>query len=348
MNAQRNANTSVQADGPTRAEQTTKIFRLLKGMHSTHLIDIGVKLDFFEKTADAGPSGLTARELAAECKTHADYTQIWCQAAAGLELLETFEPAAHSTRDPATRYVLAPFMDELLAKKDGNYYLGGFPAVHLELARDYKRVPELFRTGKIFPYQKHEKRFFLSIAEGLKTLPRIFLALILPEFPDLKRRLEEGANVLDIGCGGGYAVVEIAKNFPQSTCLGVDIEPNSITMARRLIRKNKLQKRVRVVLVRGNRSYGRGGSFDLATLFLVLHEISPKMKQRVIDSAARALSPGGTLLIYDEAYPETMSELKSEPQIFAVMAQWYVGTWGNVINTKLEIKEMVLRAGLVT
>jgi ubiquinone/menaquinone biosynthesis C-methylase UbiE len=320
----------------------------VKGLHAIYLIDIGVKLGFFEKVADAGTGGLTARELAAASKTHPDYTQFWCQAAAGLELVECVDPTDHGTRDSDAKYALAPFMDELLARKDGNYYIGGFPAVALELARDYRRVPDLFRSGKTFPYQKHDKRFFVSVAMGLKTLPKIFLALVLPEFPDLMRRLEQGANILDIGCGGGHALVEIAKNFPRTTCLGVDIEPNSIMLARRLIRKNKLQKRVRAVVVKGNQEYGRESSFDLATLFLALHEISPKMKQRVIDSTARALVPGGTLLIYDEAYPERMSELKSEPQIFAVMAQWFEGTWGNVVNTSSEIKEMVSRAGLVT
>jgi len=238
-------------------------------------------------------------------------------------------------------------MDELLAMRDGNYYVGGFPSVHLELARDYSRVPALFRNGRTFSYQKHGKRFFGSVAEGLKTLPKIFLALILPEFPDLGRKLEEGANVLDVGCGGGYAIVEIAKNFPRSTCLGVDIEPNSVRLAKLLIRKNKLEKRARAVLVKENQAYGHDGSFDLVTFFLVLHEISPMMKQHAIEFVARVLAPAGTLLIYDEAYPERVSELKSEPQIFAVMAQWYEGTWGNVINTRSEIREMVSKAGLV-
>ena len=54
-----------------------------------------------------------------------------------------------------------------------------------------------------------------EVAEALKTLPRIFLDLVLPNLPGLNARLADGARVLDVGCGGGWGVVQIAERFPR-------------------------------------------------------------------------------------------------------------------------------------
>ena len=52
------------------------------------------------------------------------------------------------------------------------------------------------------------------VAEALKRLPRISLDLVLPRLPELGARLQAGARVLDIRCGGGWATVQIAERFP--------------------------------------------------------------------------------------------------------------------------------------
>jgi hypothetical protein len=54
----------------------------------------------------------------------------------------------------------------------------------------------------------------------------------------------------------------------------------------------------------------------------------------------------GLLLLFDERYPSKPGDLRDPAQIFAVMAQWYEMTWGNIINTKEEIHEMLARQGM--
>jgi ubiquinone/menaquinone biosynthesis C-methylase UbiE len=87
-------------------------------------------------------------------------------------------------------------------------------------------------------------------------------------------------------------------------------------------------------------------SVDLVTTFLVLHEIEPSRKDAVIARCVRALRPGGELLIFDERYPSRPTELRDPVQIYAVMAQWYELTWGNVIGTGEDIRALVRRHGL--
>ncbi len=88
------------------------------------------------------------------------------------------------------------------------------------------------------------------------------------------------------------------------------------------------------------------GAFDLVMSFLVLHEIRPDQKRAVLEQFTRALRPDGTLLIFDECYPSNSGELRDPAQIYAVMAQWYEMTWGNIINTKEEIHAMLAEQGM--
>jgi cyclopropane fatty-acyl-phospholipid synthase-like methyltransferase len=281
---------------------------------------------------------MTPDALAAAAGLHVPYVRSWCETACGLELLDY---------DPAAGYRFAPFMDELLGQPEATYYLGRFPNAHFQVARDYARYPDLFRSGGVFPYQQHDQAFFRSIAEGLQTLPRMFLDAVLPKLPDLAARLESGARILDLGCGGGYAIVAFAERYPNVRCVGIDVEATSIGLAQELIRERGLEDRVEArVIDPAAWPPEFSGAFDLVTTFLVLHEIDPRLKDAVIGLCAGALRPGGQVLIFDERYPSSPDELRDPAQIFAVMAQWYEVTWGNVVNTREEIRALLERQGL--
>ena len=63
------------------------------------------------------------------------------------------------------------------------------------------------------------------------------------------------------------------------------------------------------------------GAFDVATSFLVVHEIAQALKGAAFASIARALKPGGYFLIFDEVYPVTDEALRRMPTRFAALAQ---------------------------
>src|SRR5262249_37527103 len=109
------ANEPVTTPETTRPAQMAKIFGYLKGLHATHLIDLGRKLGLFEELA-AEPVGAWPEALAARPALHQAYVRQWCETACGLELLDY---------DPVAGYHLAPFMDDILARPDATYYLGG-------------------------------------------------------------------------------------------------------------------------------------------------------------------------------------------------------------------------------
>jgi len=331
------AKEAVSSPESPRVVQMNKVFGYIKGLHATHLMDIGTKLGLFTQLAGA-PGGLTADALAAQLGLHPPYVRQWCETACALELLDY---------DPGTGYRLAPWMDEILGQPEATYYLGSFPDVHLMVARDYARYPDLFRSGGVYLYQEHEESFFRSLAVATCALPRMFLDAVVPKLPGLQRRLEEGMTILDVGCGGGYALVEFAHRYPKVRCMGIDVEPHSIQLAQEFIRAQGVQERVEARLVEGTSwPVEWRGTFDLVTTFLVLKEIHPEQKDAVLKLCMEMLRPGGQLLLFDERYPSTPAELRDPSQFYAVMAQWYELTWGNIVSTREEIHALLAQQGL--
>jgi len=319
--------------GPSLSDQVTKLYDLIGGYHATHLIEIARELGVWQIVTSS--PGITSAELARRLGTDAFYTDVLCRTAFAFELIEREREG----------WRMAPHFEEILGTPDATFYLGEAARIHMLVGRDYAEAPRRFRDGSTYPYQDHDVEFIEGVAGALRTLPRIFTDLVLPKLPALKRRFEEGARVLDVGCGSGWALVHIAERFPNVRCVGVDTEPRSIELADALIRSRGLADRCEARLL-GAESLAEEAAYEIATSFLVVHEISPPVKERAFSSIARCLVPGGRFVIFDEAYPETDEALRTMPSRFGALAQWFELTWGNRVNTRTELGELCRQAGM--
>ena len=323
----------VPVDSPTLADQVSKLYELVAGYHATHLLEIARELGVWDALAK-GP-GLTSEELAARLGTRPFPTDVLCRTAFSFGLLE---------RD-REGWCLAPHFDQILGNPESSFYLACAPRVHMVLGEDYREYVDRFRAGTSKPYQDHDAAFMREVAEALKTLPRIFIDFVLPRLPGLGARLEAGGRVLDVGCGGGWAVVQIAQRFPKTYCVGIDVEPYSIQLARQLIVERDLTDRCEVLACSVDQ-LEEDQRYDVATSFLVVHEIPPELKTAAFAAVAQALKPDGYFLIFDEVYPETDEALRKMPTRFAALAQWYEVTWGNVVDTRSALHALCNQAGL--
>jgi SAM-dependent methyltransferase len=323
----------TQAAAPTLAEQVSRLYELIAGYHATNLIEIARELGTWEALTQS--PGLTSEALARRLGTHPFYTDVLCCTAFSFGLID---------REGAG-WRMGPHFDQILGDPESSFYLASAPKVHMVLGEDYKEYVHHFRAGTTKPYQEHGEEFMSEVAKALKTLPRIFLDFVLPQLPSLSGQLREASRILDVGCGGGWAVVQLAERFPNTKCVGVDVEPYSIELAQRLIAEQGLADRCEARL-QSIDQLGEEGVYDVAASFLVVHEIAPASKPAAFAAVAQALKPGGSFVIFDEAYPETDEALRMMPSRFAALAQWYEVTWGNVVNTRSELHALCNESGL--
>jgi SAM-dependent methyltransferase len=320
--------------GPSLADQVSRLYDLIAGYHLTNLIEVAREVGVWDWMA-AHP-GVDSRHLAASLGTDPDYTDVLCKTAFAFELLE---------RD-GDGWRMAPHMAAILGDRDSAFYLGRAARVHLMLGgEDFPDLADRLRHGRVVPYQDHSDAFIEEIGDGLRSLPRMFVDLVLPRLPALSERLASGARVLDLGCGAGWAIVELAERFPESRVDGADIEPRSVELAQEHIAEHGLAERCTARLL-GSDGLTDDAVYDVITMFLVVHEILPEAKDAVLSAAARALAPGGSLVLFDEAYPETDPALRTMPSRFTAVAQWFEMTWGNRIDTATELRARCAKAGL--
>ena len=319
---------------PSLAEQVSRLYDLIAGYHLTNLIEVAREVGAWEQIT-ASP-GIGSGSLAAAIGTDPDYTDVLCRTAFAYRLLD---------RD-GDGWRMAPHMDAILGDPDSAFYLGRAARVHLMLGgEDYPDLAERLRTGRVVPYQDHSDALIREVGDSLRSLPRIFVDLVLPRLPALAARLAAGARVLDLGCGAGWAIVELAERFPVSRVDGADIEPRSVELARERIARHGLGARCNALLL-GPEGLTDDARYDVITMFLVVHEIRPEIKDSVLAAAAHALTPGGSLVVFDEAYPDTDEGLRTMPSRFTAVAQWFELTWGNEIDTAAELRARCARAGL--
>jgi len=110
-----------------------------------------------------------------------------------------------------------------------------------------------------------------------------------------------GGTVLEIGCGTGRNLIEIARAYPGRVCFGLDVSSAMLETARQSVARAGLADRI--VLNQADATafepqalFGQAG-FDRIVISYALSMIPPW--QGVVEEALRRLSPGGELHIVD-------------------------------------------------
>ena len=104
-------------------------------------------------------------------------------------------------------------------------------------------------------------------------------------------------DAVDLGCGPGHLVIELARQAPGLRMTGIDLSDEMLAQAEEYAQAAGLGDRI---------SFRKGdvqqipfpdGSLDLVVSTLSLHHWSDPVA--VLDEVARVLSPGGSFLIFD-------------------------------------------------
>jgi len=316
--------------------QWAKIRNFEKGFFATHLINIGAKLGVFEALYET-KEGMTIPDLASKLGLHEPYLKVWCQTAYHFEILDC---------DNQGRFRLQPFLDEILGDKSHfrNYLANITMSVDfIGKGLSAEEAPDYFRTGRTLetPYTNE----FSKVAyETTKNIHLLFLISIFPKNEHLTQMLERGIRFLDIGCGRGDLIIQLAQNFQNSVFVGVDSNPYGIEEAKNAISQLGLEKRVSVENI-GGENLPYTDEFDATSMVVTLHEIPPNVRVKVVEKAYRALKSDGQLLILDFSYPCKLEDFRNPMYDYGILDQFYEVVTGTIHLNMKEQNEMLTKVG---
>src|SRR5919197_1847077 len=197
------------------------VFGALGGAMTAAMIHLGDRLGLYRAMADG--EALTSAELAARAGCTERWVREWLcqQGAAGV--LEYRGDG---------RFVLPPEGRAVLADESSPACGVGFFAHLPGMMGMVAHLPEAFRSGIGLPYDAFGAEGAHAIERGFAPWFRTMLVpFALPQVPGLVERLREGAEVADVGCGAGVAVLEMAKAFPRSAFHGWDVSEHALARA---------------------------------------------------------------------------------------------------------------------
>jgi 2-polyprenyl-3-methyl-5-hydroxy-6-metoxy-1,4-benzoquinol methylase len=255
---------------------------------------LGDRLGLFRALA-AGPA--TSAEVAERAGVAERYTREWLNALTAAGYVEHEATGGH--------YSLPAELAPLLAFEGQPLFLGGGFQQLPGLVRSFDEVARAFREGGGISHEAYHD----DLWEGMERMSAAWFDTLLvqqwlPQLPDVERKLQEGADVADVGCGNGRALVALALAYPNSRFSGFDASERAVVTARARAEAAGVAGRVR--FTRLDVVHGLPGRYDVVTTFDVLHDIA--QPDRVLETFRRALRPNGVYLLLEINAHETPEE----------------------------------------
>lgn len=228
---------------------------------STLLATIGDRLGLFKDLAQNGPS--TSDELAARAQVQERYAREWLGGMANAGYLE-YEPTNGRFRLPAEH-------SAALAQEDGPFFCGGFYGMLPAMVGILDPLTKAFREGGGVPQSSYHTSFW----DGLERFTGVWFENLLlqqwiPAMPNVEEKLKKCADVADVGCGRGRAVIKLAQEFPNSRFVGYDVFSPAVEEARERAKAAGVGDRVTFQHL--DASKGMPQKFDVISTFDVVHD----------------------------------------------------------------------------
>ncbi len=261
-----------------------KVLQDWGGAHIAALAYIGDRLGIFGALAERGP--MTVRSLADATALNERYLREWAAAMAAAEYVE------YAPEDQT--FWITPEHAAVLAREGHPSFLGGGFQYAQACAQ---RVPELmqaFRSGGGVSFAE----FGPEISEAIERLfapvyARCVATEWIPAAGPVYHRVLEGAEVAEVGCGGGQALVPMAEAFPASRFTGYDVDDTSIHRARERAVRAGVEDRAAFEL-RPAEEIPHRDHFDLVVAFNCVHDMGNP--RGALAQICRALKDDGVLL----------------------------------------------------
>lgn len=211
---------------------------------------------------------------------------------------------------------------ELLFDIPVQRYLRAFPQLVRDIpsvvrrmrSGDYKELPEIDKARypayyrRTFHWQtdgyfsEHSAELYeLGVELLFRGTADVMRRQVIPPITRFANARPEGAKplkLIDIACGTGRTLHQIARTHPTMRLTGVDLSPAYVRIAR-----ERLRDVGELTMHAENAEHlpYADGTFDIATSVYLFHELPRNARRNVVREMFRVVSPGGLVVIEDSA-----------------------------------------------
>lgn len=283
---------------------TQHIFRDMAGAMTAGLAYVGTRTGLFRAMDGKGAMSLEAVVDASGLQSR--YVEEWLKGMASAGYLD-YDPKAQTFELPEEHAFL-------LASDETDHFAGGLFCMAPVLLGVAPQVARAFKEGGGVPFEDYGDDGILALdLVNRGNYEHRFAHYWLKAMPDVIKKLESGARVLDVGCGTGRVSLTLAKAFPSTQFTGIDVDPSSIERASEIAREEGLSERVQFQACPVE-ALDAGEGFDLITTCDCVHDFADPVN--TLEAIRKLLKPGGTVFVIE---PKAADRLEDNQHPIATM-----------------------------
>jgi 2-polyprenyl-3-methyl-5-hydroxy-6-metoxy-1,4-benzoquinol methylase len=252
------------------------------------MMSIGHRTGLFDVMSGMPPS--SSREIAAAAGLHERYVREWLGAMVTGRVVETHADTG--------RFSLPAEHAASLTRSAGAGNMTVVAQYFAVLGGVEDEIVACFKQGGGVPYTKFPRFHEVMAEDSEQSVLSSLESRVLPLVPGVADQLARGIRVLDVGCGRGRIINRLAKLYPASEFVGMDLSEEATTYARK---EAAAQGLTNVEFVERDVSdFDRSAepaAYDFITTFDAVHDQAQPLS--VLRGIHRALRPDGVYLMQD-------------------------------------------------
>ncbi|QDV53212.1 class I SAM-dependent methyltransferase [Gimesia fumaroli] len=292
-------NCNLNIDAERTDEFGQKLLQIVNNSAISLMLSLGHRARLFDIMSEMEHA--TSEQIAEQAGLNERYVREWLGAMVTGGIVE-YDPVLKT-------YFLPAEHAALLTRAAGSNNFATTMQWFSVLGTVEDKILNCFEEGGGVPYSDFARFHEVMAEDSYNSVVCGLFEHILPLVPGLEDKLKAGIDALDIGCGSGLALIEMAAMYPKSRFTGFDISEESIGRAKKFAVKRGVSNVT--FQVQDVSQMNAANTFDLITAFDVIHDQAKP--DQVLREVNAALKPGGTFLMQDIAASSNVEENIDNP-----------------------------------